>query len=41
MLEIRAIATSVLGEMFSTPGSTLFATYDKTWMAWLDRLLAI
>lgn len=37
MFEIRAIATSVLGEMFSSQGSNLFTTYDKIWHSWLER----
>ncbi len=37
LFEIRAIATSVLGEMFSSPESNLFTAYDKIWSSWLER----
>ncbi|KAI8807417.1 armadillo-type protein [Cladochytrium replicatum] len=35
--EIRVIATSTLGIMFSQPGSYLAATYPAVWKAWLER----
>lgn len=35
--DIRTLATGVLGQMFSSPKSTLHKSYESTWKTWMER----